>query len=166
MRLWVPVLHIARQADASLPAPVPVSSGGKTYTIPPNTIIYVNSAGIHTDRKIWGEDALDFNPARWLVPSDPSDEKSTQTIKQMPKGTYLSWSQGPRNCPGMKMSQVEFVSVFATVFRRYRVEVVRRDGEGIEEMKRRVRGIMADSQSRLTLQMNRPKEIEVRFVKR
>ena len=73
------------------------------------------------------------------------------------------------------MSQVEFVSVFMSVFRDWRVELVRRevnDGKGEtrtetkEEATRRVEDVLADSQSRLTLQMNRPRDVEVRFVRR
>jgi hypothetical protein len=70
----------------------------------------------------------------------------------------------------MKMSQVELVSVFMSVFSRYRVELVRMEAggrkESLDEARRRVEGLMADSQSRLTLQINWPKEVEVRFVKR
>ena len=78
-------------------------------------------------------------------------------------------------CPGSKMSQVEFVSVFMSIFSKYRVELVLRevdDGKGgkrketAEEAKKRVEALMADSQSRLTLQMNRPKEVELRFVEK
>ena len=73
------------------------------------------------------------------------------------------------------MSQVEFVSVFMSIFSKYRVELVLRevdDGKGgkrketAEEAKKRVEALMADSQSRLTLQMNRPKEVELRFVEK
>ncbi len=73
------------------------------------------------------------------------------------------------------MSQVEFVSVFMSIFSKYRVELVLRevsDGKGgkrqetMAEGRARVEELMADSQSRLTLQMNRPREVELRFVER
>jgi hypothetical protein len=70
----------------------------------------------------------------------------------------------------MKMSQVEFVSVFMTIFRRWRVELVRKDVGGRreteEEARERAREAMRDSQSRLTLQMNRPREVKIRFLEK
>ena len=161
MRLFTPILHIARESDLSLREPVAVTADGKTCYVPPDTIIYVNAAGIHTDESIWGEDALEFRPSRWIVESS-----SGPIVKTVPKGTFLAWSAGPRNCPGYKMSQVEFVSVFATIFSKFKVELVLREGESVEQGRKRVEGVMGDSQSRLTLQMNRPKEVKVRFVGR
>ena len=166
MRLFTPVLHVARESDAALPAPAVVSGGGKTYPIPPGMIVYVSSASMHRDQAVWGEDADSFRPSRWIETSDLSLSPLHEAVKTMPKGTFLAWSSGPRICPGSKMSQVEFVSVFATIFRKWRVELVRRDGESIEESRKRVEEVMKDSQSRLTLQMNRPREVKVKFVAR
>jgi hypothetical protein len=64
------------------------------------------------------------------------------------------------------MSQVEFVAVFATIFSRWKVEVVLREGESMEQGRKRVEEVMEDSQSRLTLQMNRPRDVVLRFRER
>ncbi|GJC86382.1 hypothetical protein ColLi_09220 [Colletotrichum liriopes] len=41
-----------------------------------------------------------------------------------PRGSNLPWSGGPRMCPDQKMSQVEFVTVIATLFRQCTAESV------------------------------------------
>lgn len=65
------------------------------------------------------------------------------------------------------MSQVEFVSVFMTIFREYSVEALRKDAqETREQCQKRFIGLMEDSQSRMTLQMNRPREVRLRWVRR
>lgn len=64
------------------------------------------------------------------------------------------------------MSQVEFCTVFMTIFRKYRVEVALEDGETLEMGQQRVQKTMKDSFPRLTMQMNRPKQVQLRFVKR
>jgi hypothetical protein len=64
------------------------------------------------------------------------------------------------------MSQVEFVAVIATIFKRYRVAAIPEKGETIEDAKQRLREVMNDSQPRLTLQMNKPQDVKLRWSKR
>lgn len=188
MRIYPPVVHIAKGTAPTLPAPgyIPLTHPvtGVEHRFPANTTIYINAVAVQSDPGIYGEDVGGFRPGRFV--EDVGAAETTETegergkeerrgvkrrIKSFGKGTYLAWSAGPRVCPGSKMSQVEFVSVFMTVFARYRVElVVEEKGEGTketpEEARRRVEAVMADSQSRLTLQMNRPRDVRIRFVRR
>ena len=66
----------------------------------------------------------------------------------------------------MKMSQVEFVSVFMTIFKNCMIEPVTQNGETMEEARKRYTGIMRDSQPLITLQMNRPKDVKLRWTRR
>jgi len=52
------------------------------------------------------------------------------------------------------MAQVEFIAVFLMLFRRYRLEVVKLEGETDEEVNQRLDGMMRNSISKLTLEMN------------
>ncbi len=79
---------------------------------------------------------------------------------------FLPWSAGPRVCPGQKMSQVEFVIAIATLFRQCRVKPVVRKGENSEQAKARLSELMEDSQPRLTLQMNNPEEVHLKWTRR
>jgi cytochrome P450 len=115
--------------------------------------MYISAVAIHLDPQTWGADSAEFKPSRWLVdeklspsPADPA-YTIANNIKSFPKGTYLPWSSGPRSCPGQKMSQVEFVSVFMTIFGRFRCEAIKvREGETLAEIRQRVRAITMDSQ--------------------
>lgn len=134
--------------------------------------MYISTVALHSDPKTYGADASDFNPSRWLnspslVPSatDPSYTIAAQ-IKNFPKGTYLPWSSGPRVCPGQKMAQVEFVTVFMTILGKYRCEAERSEGEGDEQVKRRVEAIMRNSAPKLTLQMSRNEDLKLRWTER
>lgn len=126
--------------------------------------IGVNVMALHASKSIWGPDALEFNPARWLQPS--TEQGSIQKFIQPPRGTYIPWSMGPRSCPGQKMSQVEFVTVIATLFGQCTAEPVVRLGETTQEARERLLNLMQDSQPVLTLQMNNPKDIHIHWTAR
>jgi len=64
------------------------------------------------------------------------------------------------------MSQVEFVAIMWEVFREWRVEVVRREGETAKAARERLAALVADSSMKLTVGMNRPQDAVLRFVKR
>ncbi|KAF4963377.1 hypothetical protein F66182_18128 [Fusarium sp. NRRL 66182] len=112
---------------------------------------------MHCDTSIWGADAAEFNPKRWF-------DGNNQLIKP-PKDTFLPWSSGPRVCPGMKMSQVEFVATMATLFRHARCEVLPLTiEEKPEEGRKRLVDMMEDSISKLTLQVKDGTEVKLRWV--
>ena len=168
MRLFPPLTHLAKQTNST--HDVTITTSTRTYLIPRRTIIYINTVSLHLSPTIYGPDAAQFKPSRWLIdPSLPptSSSSTIANLKTMPKGTFLPWSSGPRACPGMKMSQVEFVGVFLTIFARYRCEAVKvRGDETPDEIRARITAIMADSQPKLTLQMMRNRDLKLRWVKR
>ena len=44
-----------------------ISFEGRTYVIPEGTRISVNGTGIHCNPKVWGDDATEWQPARWII---------------------------------------------------------------------------------------------------
>ncbi|KAJ7596564.1 cytochrome P450 [Mycena floridula] len=48
----------------------PIVFNGQTYVIPAETRISVNGLAIHNSREVWGDDVTEFNPGRWIVPSE------------------------------------------------------------------------------------------------
>ncbi|QSZ28553.1 hypothetical protein DSL72_003051 [Monilinia vaccinii-corymbosi] len=135
----------------------------QNITVPPKTCVHLSATVIHTLPAIWGPDSLDFRPSRWL---ESSAFPERETLREPPKGTFLAWSHGPRFCPGMKMSQVEFVGVLYVIFRNWKIEIVRREGETDEGARKRLMGILEDSSPKLTLQVNRPQDVLFRWVDR
>ena len=67
----------------------------------------------------------------------------------------------------MKMSQVEFVSVFMAIFGRYRCEPVRIHGdESDAQVRARLEQVMQNSQPKLTLQLIRSQDLKVKWIER
>ncbi|KAI6289876.1 hypothetical protein MCOR14_010290 [Pyricularia oryzae] len=126
--------------------------------------VQVNAMALHTDPEVWGSDALEFNPGRWVRP-DP-ETPGGHVLMTPPKGYFVPWSIGPRTCPGQKMAQVEFVAVVMTLFGRCSAEPIPRDGESSELARRRVLDVTEDSQPGLTLQMKKPRDICLRWMRR
>ncbi|PIA91796.1 hypothetical protein CB0940_09194 [Cercospora beticola] len=171
LRIFSPLVHMAKQTVTEQT----ITTSRGTFWFPPNATVYVNNIGLHLAPDVWRnlnvheewnehEDRRDeehFRPSRWLNTNIAplSDSNSQPTFFQPPKGTFSPWSLGPRVCPGQKMAQVEFVSIFVTLFRRYRVEAVPEkksdsgEWESKEEVRVRLERKMKDSESILTLQM-------------
>ncbi|KAL4799616.1 cytochrome P450 [Aspergillus venezuelensis] len=154
LRLYPPVLHSTR---AVLTPQTLTSPNGKTHVLTPPMDLYACQLSVHLDPSIWGPDVTEFNPSRWI---NDFGELITPA-----KGTYLPWSSGPRICPGLKMSQVEFVATMATLFRKAGVEASPVGGVTDRvELRRRLLGIARDSFNALTLQMRNKEGVKVRWV--
>lgn len=67
------------------------------------------------------------------------------------------------------MSQVEFVASIMTILRQCKIDPVIDTTNGektMEDARNRVAGVIEDSQPRLTLQMNRPENLKIKFERR
>ncbi|KXT14451.1 hypothetical protein AC579_4801 [Pseudocercospora musae] len=159
LRLFPPVIHLAKQTRKT---EYLRSKNGKTYRIPAKASVYINIVAIHQDPSVWrnlnllpsttspssDSDEKIFRPSRWVHPE-------TGEMFRPPPGYFIPWSSGPRICPGQKMAQVEFVSIFLVLFRRCVIEAVGLENEGRqEEVEERLDKKLRESISILTLQMN------------
>lgn len=163
LRFFPPLVHITK--GTRLPQTVTTST--RSYWFPANSTVYVNTVGLHMNPDVYrninlapGEQPSDrdeeiFRPTRWLNP--PGD---AHAIFTPPKGCFVPWSLGPRICPGQKMAQVEFTSIFLTLFRNHRIAgvPVKQGSEGKLEtpaqMNERYERLMNDSSPIMTLQMS------------
>ena len=155
LRLYPAVSMLIRTIDTDQSI---FTSESSSFPLQAPCAVHVNTMALHTSHLEWGSDRLVFNPSRWL--------QSGAGFHVPHRGTYMPWSSGPRACPGQKMSQVEFVSVIMTIFRSCSVETVLEDGETLEQGREKLLDLLQDSQPALTLQMNRPKEVRLRWVRR
>ncbi|KAK3293112.1 putative cytochrome P450 [Chaetomium fimeti] len=150
---WVGDQHVSLQV------------GGKTIVLPPKTMFIPSYAAVQTDPKYWGPDALEWRPSRWVQEGGkPGDEE----LVGFERGTFLGWSEGARDCPGKKFSQIEFVATMAALFRDWRVDPAPvHDGESREEAQKRVLDLIEhDSAPVLLLQMLHPEKAPLVWKKR
>jgi cytochrome P450 len=146
--------------------------GGKTLILPPNTMMCLSSAALQSDPRWWGSDSLTWRPSRFIKPAgSESTAKKTgiheEEFVQGRRGSFVGWSEGARDCPGRKFSQVEFVATMASLFRDSRVDPVQLEGETIEAARKRVLNLIeTDSGMVLLLQMLHPERAPLIWSKR
>ncbi|BEI88149.1 uncharacterized protein CcaverHIS019_0108670 [Cutaneotrichosporon cavernicola] len=93
-----------------LPREVPPGSPGVTicgHYFPGGTVLSVPTYTIHHSKEIWGPDADDFNPDRFL----------NLTARQ--KEAFIPFSHGPRSCVGRNVAEMEMKLIAATWAHRY-----------------------------------------------
>ncbi|KAG0336550.1 hypothetical protein BG000_006456 [Podila horticola] len=69
------------------------------------------------DTGIWGPDALEFKPERWLTGEKPSSSK------------FVSFHLGPRTCLGQQFATIEAITMLSLLLQRFTFELVNPDIE-------------------------------------
>ncbi|KAK3836217.1 MAG: cytochrome P450 [Linnemannia gamsii] len=79
------------------------------YDIPKGTQLFLSSACIHKLKSVYGEDAEEFKPERWMDPSTLTEEqcKSTKLVTPDMSWAYQPFLTGPRSCIGSKFATIE-----------------------------------------------------------
>jgi cytochrome P450 len=102
------------------------------YLLKKNSIVQIASGVIHVDKDVWGTDADNFNPRRFIQASststaDAPTEKSSNTPasleektaaplpKNVPSAAYRAFGGGSVICPGRHFAQSEIVGFAAAV---------------------------------------------------
>ncbi|CAG8521553.1 5861_t:CDS:2, partial [Scutellospora calospora] len=85
------------------------------YFVPKGTLLMISICGIHHNTFNWGENASQFDPSRWHDPEMKS--KISNSI-------FLPFTNGPRNCIGMKFALMEFKVILATLIRNFEFKEV------------------------------------------
>lgn len=154
LRLYVIVPGIKWTGDN----PTTLDVGKQTLSLPPKTIVLPSYCSMHTDPKYWGSDSLDWRPSRWIRPSKTASTPGGEEIDMNRRGVFLGWSDGIRDCPGKKFSQVEFVALMVGLLWQWRVHPAKKHpGESDEAARQRVLDLIdKDSGWVLLLQMLHP----------
>lgn len=82
--------------------------------IPAGTKIGINPAVTNRNKEIFGEDADDFNPDRWLT-------EDKDSLKRMRDTGDFTFGAGSRVCMGRYFAQLELYKLFATLYSLYDV---------------------------------------------
>jgi hypothetical protein len=84
--------------------------------VPANSLVVLSTFHLNRSKKIWGEDAGQCNPERWLKPPF-NDFKLSDLMHAVQIHT---WGTDERSCPGKFLSLMEGMVVFANLI--YRVQ--------------------------------------------
>ncbi|KAB2102850.1 hypothetical protein AG0111_0g8982 [Alternaria gaisen] len=80
--------------------------------IPVGTIVGMSAYSMHYNESIWGEDAREFNPSRWLA----ADAKDLEKY-------LVTFSKGARQCLGINIAYAEITLTLAMLVARYRFTI-------------------------------------------
>jgi cytochrome P450 len=167
LRLFPPIMAIPKRTNSR---PQSIRVGERLIILPPKTFITPGPLAIQTLPEYWDE-PLEWRPQRWIIrasvsghgsPTSSGTQFEDEELFTPRQGTYLPWSDGPQNCPGLKFSQVEFVAVLATLFQQHRVSVVLNPGEAEEQGRRRAMATSQDCDMLLLLRLRNPDSVSLR----
>ena len=82
--------------------------------VPKGTTIYLAPWATNRDPKLWGEDAEEFRPDRWLNDASGGAESNY---------AFMTFVHGPRSCIGEKFARGEFACLLATWVGRFEFEL-------------------------------------------
>jgi len=112
----IQIVRVAAKDDV-LPLAKPlVGVSGKVYKELPvleGTHVYISSAAYNLNKDVWGPDAYEFRPERWLeMNGEP----------ELPVGVYgnlSTFSGGTRSCIGWRFAIVEMHAFLVTLIRQF-----------------------------------------------
>ncbi|KAK4038604.1 cytochrome P450-like protein [Parachaetomium inaequale] len=194
LRVKTPVCEVKWTADRAQQLDVHVAGRAQPVTLPPRTLIIPSYLYVHKHVRYWGPDAGEWRPERWIgvrgVFGDNVDGEGWHAgnndacrsakggrsscpeeevlLSPPSRGNYLGWSEGARDCPGKRFSQVEWVAFLAALFRDWKVEPQRREGETFADARTRVLDFVeADSgYGGLLLQLMHPEKVPLVWSRR
>ncbi|KAF4508220.1 hypothetical protein G6O67_004629 [Ophiocordyceps sinensis] len=100
----------------SLPRKIP--AGGlmiHQQWLPPNTTVGCNPVALHRNEDMYGADAAEFDPGRWL-------KAEAETLRAMDRYS-LNWGGGSRSCPGRHLAELVVLKTVTRLLDRYDVKV-------------------------------------------
>ncbi|MCJ1307725.1 hypothetical protein MMC25_001373 [Agyrium rufum] len=106
LRLWPPVVLTVRVADCN-------TSILGTF-VPKGTVLILAPLATNRSTALWGGDANEFNPDRWMKPGQANSGGADTNFAQM---TFL---HGPRSCIGQSFARAEFVCLVAMWVGRFK----------------------------------------------
>lgn len=107
LRYWPPIGLLASKV---------VPKGGATingFFLPEDSSIGVSTMGIQRSKEIFGADADEFQPARWLNFGEGEAEKARE--KRMRSTVDLVFASGKYTCPGRPVAMMELNKIFVEV---------------------------------------------------
>ncbi|KAL8694167.1 MAG: hypothetical protein Q9224_003621 [Gallowayella concinna] len=98
----------------------------KRYRLKAGSIIQIPGATVHALPSMWGEDADQFNPRRFLKSTSEEDKR-----KQHP-GAFRSFGGGVSLCPGRHFATTEICAAAAMFVSRFDISPVDAEGKEVD----------------------------------
>ncbi len=105
------------------------------HPVPKGTRVILPVAAVNRAEQLWGPDAANFNPDRWLPKFD--GDRSAASGGASSNYAYMTFLHGPRSCIGMSFAKAEFATLLAAWVGR--LEFSFRDPEDADEENFKVR---------------------------
>lgn len=87
------------------------------HRVPKGTAIMMSPWATNFDKTLWGPDAHEFNPDRWM-PKGPDDKRAASGGANS-NYAFLTFLHGPRSCIGLAFARAEFACLLATWVGRF-----------------------------------------------
>ena len=120
----VSYLHAVCNETLRLYAPVPMTHRQATHPttiigqyIPAGTTILLSTWAVNTSTALWGSDAAEFNPERWLGPGRANTGGASSNY------AFMTFLHGPRSCIGQAFAKAEFACLLGAVVGRFELEL-------------------------------------------
>lgn len=139
MRYHPAVWQIDRVAvkDVVLPLSKPIqSTTGEVITslfLPRGTRLTAAIGVYNRDPELWGKDANEFNPERWM---QEFDSEKANRISLGVVGNLMNFSSGTRSCIGWRFAMAEMQAFLAELIRTFEYSIdakkqIRKEGDGV-----------------------------------
>ncbi len=116
----LPYLHAVCNEVLRIYSPVPLTlrAAAKDTSIlgqfvPKGTVIILSPWAINTSKELWGPDAADFNPDRWMGPG----RANTGGVESA--YSFMTFLHGPRSCIGQSFAKAEFACLVAALVGKF-----------------------------------------------
>ncbi|KAJ3903765.1 cytochrome P450 [Lentinula edodes] len=132
LRLYTPASAVTRRArqDAIIPLLKPIIGLDGTeiheVAVPNDTAVIVSLSNSNRNSDLWGEDADEWKPERWLSPLPKA------LVDARIPGVYshlMTFLGGGRSCIGFKFSQLEMKVVISTLVEKFQFSPSSKDSE-------------------------------------
>lgn len=92
--------------------------GSQTF-LPPGTVVGINPWVFHRSPRVFGADAENWNPSRWMT----EQERDTKTMEH----SILSFGAGKRSCLGKNIALLELHKLVPALFLKFKIELAHPD---------------------------------------
>ncbi|KAF2135459.1 uncharacterized protein K452DRAFT_323042 [Aplosporella prunicola CBS 121167] len=104
------------------PVPMTLRIAAKNTTIlghfiPKGTTVIISPWAINTNRQLWGNDADEFDPDRWMGPGRANSGGADSNY------SFLTFLHGPRSCIGQGFAKAEFACLLAAWVGKFEMEL-------------------------------------------